>query len=397
MTSTLPGARLSATSVLLPRQDGTLERYRLHEPRVWPHPKEPARSRIAFAAAHVVADPLSDTSPGAPARLDWDATLAFRRHLWSYGLAVADAMDTAQRGMGLGWETARELIQRSAAEGRACSGRIAVGVGTDHARPELATLSAIRAAYLEQLEVAEQAGAQAIVMGSRQLARAADTAQDYRDVYDDLLRQASRPVILHWLGPAFDPALTGYWGHQDLDVASEMLLTLIRDNADHIDGVKISLLDAEREIWLRERVPPGVLVYTGDDFHYPELIRGDGKGFSHALLGILDPIAPVAAAALQRLELGDEDGYQELLAPTVPLARHLFAAPTWNYKVGIVFLAWLAGHQPAFTLVGGLGSGRSLVHLAEAFRLADRAGLLPDPDLAVQRIGHLLAVNGIVA
>jgi uncharacterized protein DUF993 len=395
VTSSVPGAELAATSVVLPRPDGSLERYRLHEPRVWPRPQAPPHSRVAFAAAHVVADPLSDTGPGAAARLDWDATLAFRRHLWSYGLAVADAMDTAQRGMGLGWQTARELIQRSAAEAKSCNGRIAVGVGTDHAPPELATLSAVRAAYLEQLEVAEGAGAQAIVMGSRQLAWAAASAQDYRDVYDDVLRQASTPVILHWLGPAFDPALTGYWGHEDLHAASAALLTLIRENADRIDGVKISLLDAEREVWLRERVPDGVRVYTGDDFHYPELIKGDGNGFSHALLGILDPIAPVAAAALQRLDAGDEDGFQEVLAPTVPLARHLFAAPTWNYKVGIVFLAWLAGHQPAFSLVGGLTSGRSLTHLAEAFRLADLAGLLPDPELAVERMRHLLAVNGI--
>jgi hypothetical protein len=207
----------------------------------------------------------------------------------------------------------------------------------------------------------------------------------------------SAPVILHWLGPVFDPALTGYWGHTDLGAASEVLLEVIRAHADRIDGVKISLLDAEREVWLRERVPAGVLVYTGDDFHYPELIKGDARGHSHALLGILDPIAPVAAAALHCLDQGDEHGYDELLAPTVPLARHLFAAPTWNYKVGIVFLAWLAGHQPAFALVGGLTSGRSLVHLAEAFRLADQAGLLPDPDLAAARMGHLLAVNGVTS
>jgi hypothetical protein len=395
VTTTLPSGELTSTSVVLPRADGSVERYRLRAPRLWPKPGSPARCRVAFAAAHVVADPFSDTTAGAPATLDWEATLAFRRHLWSYGLAVADAMDTAQRGMGLGWETATELIRRSAAEARSCSGRLAVGVGTDHAAADLSTTAAVGSAYREQLEVAESAGAQAIVMGSRQLARVARSPQDYLDVYGDLLGQVSAPAILHWLGPVFDPALTGYWGHHDLGRANEVLLQVIQENADRIDGVKISLLDAEREVWLRERVPDGVRVYTGDDFHYPELIRGDQNGHSHALLGILDPIAPVAAAALERLDAGDEDGYAALLAPTAPLARHLFSAPTWNYKTGIVFLAWLAGHQPGFTLVGGMAAGRSLVHLAQTFRLADQAGLLPDPDLAVRRMGHLLAVHGI--
>ena len=395
MTATLGDRELTSTSVRLPGRHGGLERYPLHEPTVWPRVTSPARSRVAFAAAHVVADPLSDTTPGAPATLDWDATLAFRRHLWSCGLAVADAMDTAQRGMGLGWDTASELIRRSAAEARAVGGRIAVGVGTDHAATDLRTLGEVRAAYQEQLAVAESAGAQAIVMGSRQLARVARSPQDYAEVYAAVLSQASAPVILHWLGPVFDPALAGYWGHSDLAAAAEALLAVIRDNADRIDGVKISLLDAEREVWLRERVPEGVLVYTGDDFHYPELILGDENGFSHALLGILDPIAPIAGAALERLDAGDVAGYQALLEPTVPLARHLFAAPTWNYKTGIVFLAWLAGHQPAFTLVGGMASGRSLVHLVQLFRLADQAGLLPDPDLAAQRMEHLMAVHGI--
>jgi hypothetical protein len=384
-----------ATELVLPRADGRLEPYRLHEPVLWPRPPAPSAGRVVFAAAHVVADPLADTTAGAPATLDWDSTLAFRHHLWSYGLAVAEAMDTAQRGMGLGWDTAAELIRRSAAEARAGGGRLAVGIGTDHAPPELPTLAAVRQAYSDQLAVAEQAGAAPILMASRQLARLARSGDDYAEVYGPLLEQSTRPVILHWLGPAFDPALAGYWGDDDLGAASEVLLALIREHADRIDGVKISLLDAEREIWLRERVPDGVLVYTGDDFHYPELIRGDDRAHSHALLGILDPIAPVAAAALERLDAGDPDGFERVLAPTLPLARHLFAAPTWNYKVGIVFLAWLAGHQPAFTLVGGLASGRSLVHLAEAFRLADTAGLLPDPELAALRMSRLLAVHGI--
>jgi hypothetical protein len=383
------------TSVLLPRPDGTLVRHRLGEPRRWPRAAAPPTSRRAFAAAHVVADPLADNTPGAPAALDWAATLAFRRHLWSHGLGVAEAMDTAQRGTGLDWPTAAELIRRSAAEAAAGGGRIAAGVGTDQAPPTARTVAEVLAAYTEQLAVVAQAGAQPILMCSRQLAAVARGPEDYHDVYGELLRQADHPMILHWLGTAFDPQLAGYWGSTDVDVATEQFVALVTAHAERVDGVKVSLLDAAHEIALRRALPPGVRCYTGDDFHYPELIRGDAAGHSDALLGVFDPIAPVASAALRALDGGDAARFADLLAPTVPLSRHLFAAPTYHYKTGIVFLAWLADHQVGFTMVGGMQSARSLPHLGEALRLADAAGLLPDPDLAAHRWRVLLATLGV--
>jgi hypothetical protein len=354
-------------------------------------------SRIAFAAAHVVANPLADNAPGAPAAIDWDTTLAFRHHLWSLGLGVADAMDTAQRGMGLDWAATRELITRSGAEARTVGGRLACGVGTDQLDATAASLEAIQAAYEEQLAVVEEAGAQPILMASRALAATAQGPDDYLRLYGKLIGQARQPVILHWLGEMFDPALTGYWGSADLDRAAETVLTLIREHADRIDGIKVSLLDADREIALRRALPDGVKLYTGDDFNYPQLIRGDELGHSHALLGVFDPIAPVAAAALHALDGGDADRHDALFAPTLPLARHLFAAPTYHYKTGIVFLAWLAGHQEHFTMVAGAQSGRSVPHLVELFRLADAAGVLPDPDLAAHRMRQFLALAGVDA
>jgi Protein of unknown function (DUF993) len=346
-------------------------------------------ARIAFAAAHVVPDPLSDTSPGAPAVLDWDSTLGFRRYLWSLGLGVAEAMDTAQRGMGLDWAATQELIRRSAAE--ASGGRIAAGAGTDQLGPGEHSLAEVTAAYAEQLAVVEDAGAQPILMASRALCAAATSADDYLKVYGELLEQSSGPVILHWLGEMFDPALAGYWGASPDDVVVE----LISSHAAQVDGIKVSLLDAGREVALRNRLPEGVRLYTGDDFNYPELIRGDADGYSDALLGIFAAIGPAAAAALAALNEGDMDRYDEVFAPTVPLARHLFAAPTYYYKTGIAFLAWLNGHQPGFTMVGGLQTGRSLPHLIETHRLAAAAGVLTDPDLAAARLRSLLAVNGV--
>ncbi|MFB7126866.1 MULTISPECIES: dihydrodipicolinate synthase family protein [Streptomycetaceae] len=372
-------------------------RLRLREPAVLPAPPAPARSRTAFAAAHVVADPLGDNAPGAPAAVDWDATLAFRRHLWSLGLGVADAMDTAQRGMGLDWPATRELITRSGAEARACGGLLACGVGTDQLAPGPHPLDAVRAAYEEQLTVVQEAGAQPILMASRALAAAARGPEDYLEVYGKLIAACERPVLLHWLGEMFDPALAGYWGSADPDPAAATVLELIGAHADRIEGIKVSLLDSDREIALRRALPAGVRMYTGDDFHYPELIRGDEHGHSHALLGVFDPIAATAAAALRALDEGDLDRYEELFAPTVPLARHLFAAPTFHYKTGVVFLAWLAGHQDHFTMVGGAQSGRSVPHLVELFRLADAAAVLPDPDLAADRMRRLLAVAGVAA
>ncbi|WP_185032164.1 dihydrodipicolinate synthase family protein [Streptomyces candidus] len=355
----------------------------------------PLVSRTVFSAAHVVADPYADTSPDSPAAVDWDSTLAFRRHLWSHGLGVAEAMDTAQRGMGLDWAGAAELIRRSAAEAKAVGGTIACGVGTDQLTPGEHDLAAVTAAYEEQLALVEETGAQAILMASRALAAAASGPEDYLATYGHLLRQATEPVVLHWLGPMFDPALEGYWGTSDLDAATETFLEVVAAHSDRIDGIKVSLLDAQREIDLRRRLPEGVRCYTGDDFNYPELIAGDAQGFSHALLGIFDPLGPLAAEAVRVLDTGDREGFRKLLDPTVELSRHLFETPTRFYKTGVVLLAWLAGHQSHFTMVGGLQSARSLPHLARAYQLADGVGLFLDPGLAATRMRALLDVNGV--
>ncbi|MFD0315140.1 dihydrodipicolinate synthase family protein [Streptomyces flavalbus] len=380
-------------TIRLPDPHGGLRTY---EPRTAPltlTAEGAFTSRTVFSAAHVVADPYADVSPDAPAAVDWDATLAFRRHLWSHGLGVAEAMDTAQRGMGLDWAGAAELIRRSAAEAKAVGGRIACGVGTDQLTT--GTSADVRAAYEEQLAVVEEAGAQAILMASRALAATASGPEDYLEVYGHLLRQAAEPVILHWLGPMFDPALEGYWGSSDLDLATDTFLDVIAAHPDKVDGIKVSLLDAQREVDLRRRLPQGVRCYTGDDFHYPELIAGDDQGFSHALLGIFDPLGPLAAEAVRVLDTGDVAGFRALLDPTVELSRHLFQAPTRFYKTGVVFLAWLSGHQSHFTMVGGLQSARSLPHFARAYELADGLGLFPDPKLAEERMRNLLALYGV--
>ncbi|EST23266.1 hypothetical protein M877_27480 [Streptomyces niveus NCIMB 11891] len=405
-TRTTPSAPPGATSVKKPGQGLRLPdpdgRLRAYQPRREPAAfttkgadAAPLVSRTVLAAAHVVADPYADSSPGAPVVVDWDTTLAFRRHLWSHGLGVAEAMDTAQRGMGLDWAGAAELIRRSAAEARSTGGRIACGVGTDQLAPGPHPLEAVRAAYEEQLALVEETGSQAILMASRALAAAANGPEDYLAVYAHLLRQADEPVVLHWLGPMFDPALDGYWGSTDLDVATETFLQVIAEHPDKIDGIKVSLLDARREVELRRRLPQGVRCYTGDDFNYPELIAGDERGFSHALLGIFDPLGPVAAEAVRVLDTGDGKGFRELLDPTVELSRHLFQAPTRFYKTGVVFLAWLAGHQDHFAMVGGLQSARSLPHLARAYELADGLGLFPDPAVAEARMRSLLGVYGV--
>ncbi|MBY8874558.1 dihydrodipicolinate synthase family protein [Micromonospora sp. PLK6-60] len=358
-------------------------------------PGRPFTSRIAYAAAHVVADPAAENGPGAPAAVDWDATLAFRRHLWSYGFGVAEAMDTAQRGMGLDHPTARELIRRSARAAWETGGAICAGVATDQLPAGPATLDEIRTAYAEQLADVQAAGARPVLMCSRHLAATARCADDYLDVYGRLLAEADGPVLLHWLGPAFDPALAGYWGARDAGRAAETVLALVAAHPGRVDGIKLSLLDEDFEVALRRRLPPGVRLYTGDDFHYPALIRGDARGHSDALLGVLAAIAPPAAAALRALDAGDTDGYDRLLAPTLPLARHLFGAPTLHYKTGIVFLAWLAGHQDHFTMVGGLQSGRSPAHLGRLLRLADAAGLLPDAELAGYRARAFFTTAGV--
>ncbi|MGW4379602.1 dihydrodipicolinate synthase family protein [Kitasatospora sp. NPDC004531] len=372
-------------------------RYQLREPVALAAPSGPASSRVAFAAAHVVADPLGGNAPGAPAAVDWEGTLKFRHRLWELGLGVADAMDTAQRGMGLDWAATQELIARSGAAAKSVGGRLACGVGTDQLASVNVSLAEVSAAYEEQLAVVEAAGAQPILMASRALAASARGPEDYLSVYGKLVEQAERPVILHWLGEMFDPALAGYWGSADLDEAAQTVLELIRSHPGRIDGIKVSLLDAGREIALRRELPSGVRMYTGDDFNYPELVRGDEVGHSDALLGVFDPIAEVAAAALRALDEGEPARYDELFAPTVPLARHLFAAPTFHYKTGIVFLAWLCGHQDHFTMVAGAQSGRSVSHLVELFRLADEAGVLADPELAAGRMREFLALAGVRA
>lgn len=370
--------------------------YRLSGTDLLPPPAAGINSRVAFAAAHVVADPLADNTPGQPAAVYWEATLAYRRYLWSYGFAVAEAMDTAQRGMGLGWPAAQELIRRSAAEARASGGRIASGAGTDQlAAPAPVGLADVIRAYEEQCEFVESQGSRVILMASRALAASAKGPDDYLHVYSTVLGQVREPVIIHWLGDMFDPALKGYWGSTDLDVATETCLALLHDYRHLIDGIKVSLLDEQREVDLRRRLPAGVRMYTGDDFNFPGLILGDGQAHSDALLGIFDAIAPVAATALVALDAGDTARYSELLAPTVPLSRHIFRAPTYFYKTGVVFLAYLNGHQDHFRMVAGQESGRSLPHLAELLVLADRAGLIHDADLATRRMVDVLRVAGL--
>jgi hypothetical protein len=381
----------SAQALLLPRADGSLERYVPGEPAAFERPREPLRSRVFLAAAHVVADPLAG-SDSVAASIDWDATLDYRRHLWSWGLGVAEAMDTAQRGMGLGWPEARELSARSAAAARESGGRLAAGAGTDQLPAgEPASLVRIRDAYLEQCAFVEEQGCQPIVMASRALAAAASGPADYRSVLDAVLERAGRPVILHWLGEMFDPQLAGYWGASDPYEALAVVNELIAAHAERVDGIKLSLLDDALELRLRAALPDGVRLYTGDDFNFPALIAAG----SDALLGVFDAIAPAASAALQALDAGDSAGFAELLAPTEPLARKLFAPPTYHYKTGLVFLAWLNGHQRHFRMIGGQEGARTLVHLAELLRLADRAGLLADPALACERMRRLLALAGV--
>lgn len=384
--------------IRLPRADRSLAAYTLREAPPWHAPAGPIRSRVAYAAAHVVCDPLAEGDPLSDAPIDWDATLAYRRHLWSLGLAVAEAMDTAQRGMGLGWPAARELIERSIKEADAVGGTVACGAGTDQLAPRDGTsLDEIERAYEEQVAWIENRGGRVILMASRALARVAKTPEDYRRVYGKILSQVARPVILHWLGDMFDPQLAGYWGTRDVGQAMDVCLSIIAEHRTKVDGVKISLLDADREIEMRSRLPAGVRMYTGDDFNYDRLILGDqqGGGHSDALLGIFDAIAPAASVALHALDAGDVARYHAVLRPTVPLSRHIFQRPTYAYKTGIVFLAYLNGHQTHFRMIGGAESWRSILHLAELFRLADCAGLLANPELASERISRVLALAGV--
>jgi Protein of unknown function (DUF993) len=381
--------------VALPEASGGWREIELSQPRAWAEHPGAFSSRVAFAAAHVVADPRGENVPGAPAVIDWETTLAFRQHLFRYGLGVAEAMDTAQRNMGLDWSATQELITRSAALAREHGARIASGAGTDQLLAPAGSLEEVTRAYLEQVEFVEAAGSQVIMMASRQLAATARSAEDYLQVYSTVLTQASRPVILHWLGEMFDPQLSSYWGSTDIPTATRTFLDLINEHTTKVDGVKVSLLSADHEQQLRTALPSGVRLYTGDDFNYPELIEGDGDHHSDALLGAFAAIAPAAAAALSALDEGDIDLYRAEMAPTLPLSRHIFSAPTYYYKTGIAFLAWLNGQQDGFVMVGGLQSARSIVHLALIFELANEAQLLTDPELAAHRLGQLLATAGV--
>ncbi len=392
-----------ARSLQLPAAGGTLAAYTLCGAAPAQPPAGVRFNRIAYSAAHVVADPRADIDPWVQCALDWDATIAYRRHLWSLGLGVAEAMDTAQRGMGLDWATSLELIRRSLDAAKDVPGAlVASGCGSDHlVLDEVRTVDDVIAGYEAQMAAIEALGGRLIVMASRALARVARSPADYERVYDRILSQAREPVVLHWLGEMFDPALAGYWGAASVDAAMDTALGVIAAHPQKVDGIKISLLDKDKEIAMRRRLPPGVRMYTGDDFNYAELIAGDGfgqqatHGHSDALLGIFDAIAPAASAALGHLAAGDSAAFHAILGPTVPLSRHIFAAPTRFYKTGVVFMAWLNGHQAHFTMVGGQHSTRSLAHLAELFRLADAANLLQRPDLAVHRMQTLLALHGI--
>jgi hypothetical protein len=389
--------------IQLPNLQGQLSAYKL----VGTTPVKPKAgtrfNRIAYSAAHVVSNPLAAVDPWLDCAVDWDATIAYRRHLWSLGMGVAEAMDTAQRGMGLDWPTSLELIRRSIDAAKDMPGAfLASGCGTDHLNLDaVKTVDEVIAGYEFQMEAIEKLGGKLIVMASRALARVARSPADYERVYDRILSQAKQPVVLHWLGDMFDPALTGYWGSKDVEAAMNTALGIIQAHPDKVDGIKISLLDKDKEIQMRRRLPAGVRMYTGDDFNYAELIAGDGvgehlvQGQSDALLGIFDAIAPAASAALGELAQGNLEKFHAILGPTVPLSRHIFKAPTRFYKTGVVFMAWLNGHQTHFTMVGGQESTRSLVHFAELFRLADAANLLEHPDLALHRMKTLLALHGV--
>ncbi|HGV9337022.1 TPA: dihydrodipicolinate synthase family protein [Raoultella planticola] len=385
-------------NIYLPTLQGTITDYQLVTTEERPTVITPAFNRIAYAAAHVVIDPQHQGADWLNnPRIDWDSTLAYRHHLWRLGFNIAEAMDTAQRGMGVSWEIAKELIIRSLQEAQTVPGAdLAAGVGTDQLEAAHATtLEQVIAAYEEQMELVEKHNGKIILMASRALAKVAKTPQDYLAVYNRLLEQSKDKIILHWLGEMFDPALTGYWGSTDFAAAADTVLEIIANNVNKVEGIKISLLSKEKEVAFRKRLPSQVKMYTGDDFNYPELIAGEDGYYSHALLGIFDAIAPVAAAALNELAQGNSGEYYRLMNPTVALSREIFKAPTQYYKAGIVFLAWLNGHQSHFSMAGGMQAAREISHYAEIFRLADQAGLLQNPQLATRRMKNLLTVYGL--
>lgn len=383
------------SSITLPTTDGTTADLYLGPPAQLSVLDAPPSSRLAYAAAHVVADPRRASAEGLPDQIDWDATLGLRHRLWELGLGVAEAMDTSQRGMGLDWPAARELSRRTLADARVRGGGVVVGIATDQLPPGVCELPAVRDAYLEQLDTIEGYGGEAVLMASRHFAAAATSPDDYLGVYDAVLRAATRPVVLHWLGEVFDPALSGYWGHHDPVKAMDVVLEVIGEHVDVVRGIKISLLDAELERELRRRLPAGVRMFTGDDYNYVDLIAGDGDHHSDALLGAFAAIAPYASAALGRLDDDDEAGFRNILGPTEALSRLIFAAPTQYYKVGVAWLAYLNGAQQHFRMIGGFETGRTLVHLADLVRAADAIGLFTDPDLTARRVATYFAAQGI--
>jgi hypothetical protein len=386
MSATLP----------LPRADGSLEIYRLTGTPIARPQTVPVFNRIAYAAAHVVSDPLRDLDPWGRPAIDWERTMAFRHHLWALGFKIAEAMDTSQRGMGLDWAGAQELIRRSLTEARTVPGAdLACGAGTDHLSPaDTRSLDDVIRAYETQLGFVEQEGGRAIMMASRALARIAASPDDYRKVYGRILSQTKDKVVMHWLGGMFDPQLKGYWGSENFDTALETVLSIIEENKSKVEGIKISLLDNACEVALRDRLPEDVLCFTGDDFNYAELIEGDGQKYSHALLGIFDAVAPSASKALTSLASGDVATFRAVIEPTVPLSRKIFEAPTQYYKAGVVFLAWLNGHQRHFTMPAGMQSARGVLHYTDIFRLADKANVLDMPDMAAERMKAFLVTQG---
>ncbi|KXO79223.1 dihydrodipicolinate synthase family protein [Brucella anthropi] len=388
---------MSNHQVTLPDGNGSLSSYTLIGTPTSRPANPPQFNRIAYAAAHVVSDPLKDARPWNDPAIDWEATMAFRHHLWSLGFKIAEAMDTSQRGMGLNWAGAQELIRRSLAEARTVAGAdLASGAGTDHLDPaEAKNLDDVIKAYETQAGFIEKHGGRFILMASRALARIARSPDDYAKVYGRILGQAREKVVLHWLGDMFDPQLKGYWGSENFDNALDTVIGIIEANRDKVEGIKISLLEERYEIALRDRLPEGVLCFTGDDFNYAPLIEGDGNKHSHALLGIFDAVAPQASSALAALAAGHNARFRAIIEPTVPLSRKIFEAPTQYYKAGVVFLAWLNGHQNHFTMPAGMQSARGILHYADIFRLADRANVLDRPDLAISRVRKLLAIHGI--
>jgi hypothetical protein len=380
--------------IQLPDENGALSRYSLVGTSIEPAPLGENPCRVILSAAHVVADPFTDRDPSGQAVVDWDSTMAFRRHLAGLGLGIAEAMDTAQRGMGLDWAGALELIRRTRSE--LPDALVFNGAGTDHLDPaDARSLDDVRRAYSEQIEAIQKVGGRIILMASRALVKIAKSPADYQAIYRDVLAQCDDKVILHWLGDMFDPALGGYWGTQKFDEAMETCLAVISESAGKVDGIKISLLDKDKEITMRRSLPAGIKMYTGDDFNYPELIEGDERGYSHALLGVFDPLAQAAAYAVSRLGAGDAAAFRATLDPTVPLARLIFRTPTRYYKTGVVFMAWLNGFQDHFVMLNGAQAMRPLPYFVEIFKLADANGLLRDPDMAIQRMRKLLAMHGV--